>query len=71
MRQTRQANKIFIGNHEAKNYLGDLYIPGGVNIKVDVKYRPTCHESVCWIHVALDRDQRENIFNTVMNNQVP
>jgi hypothetical protein len=32
-RQVRQGNKILTGNHEGKNDLGDLYVPGGVNIK--------------------------------------
>jgi hypothetical protein len=65
----RNANKILTGKPEGKRPLGRQSSRWEDNIKVD--NRKIELESVDWINLAQDRDQRRALVKTAMNLRVP
>jgi hypothetical protein len=69
MERTRNLHKILIGKSERKKPLGRPRDIRWDNIRMDP--REIQWESVDWIHLTQDTDQRRALVNTVMNLQVP
>jgi hypothetical protein len=67
--QMRTVYKMLIGKTEGKRPLGRHRRRWEVNIVLD--HRETRWESVEWIHVAQDREQRWVFVNTLMKLRVP
>jgi hypothetical protein len=68
MGQERKLYKVLMGRPEGKRPLGRLRQRWENGIKMDL--RMTGWESVEWIHLAQDRDQKQACANTAMNLQI-
>jgi hypothetical protein len=62
--ETRNANRILVGNPEGKRQLGRPRCRWVDNIKIDL--RGIEWDGMDWIDLAQDRDQWKNLANTVM-----
>jgi hypothetical protein len=69
MEEVRGAYNILVGKPEGRRPLGRHGHRWEDNIKIDLG--ETGFGDVDWIHLALDRDRRQALVNTVMNLQVP
>jgi hypothetical protein len=69
MRAERNACRILVGKREEKRPLGRPKRGWVVNIKMDL--REIGWDGMCWIDLALTRDQWSALVNTVMNLRVP
>jgi hypothetical protein len=67
--EQRIANRILVGNPEAKRPLGKPRRRWVDNIKKDL--RKIGWGGMDWIDLAQDRDQWRNLVNAVMNLRVP
>jgi hypothetical protein len=69
MREKRNPYRILVGKPKGKGPLGKPRRRWVDSIKIDL--RETEKDSMDWIDLAQDRDQRRALVNTAMNLRVP
>jgi hypothetical protein len=65
----KKAYKILVVKADVKRPLGRRGRKWEDNIKMDLRER--VWEGVDWMHLAQDRDQRQDLVNTVINLYIP